>query len=518
MRRSLLSAIGVAAVVATTYATPSSAQTVALGGSSTQYSREALTGNPELTLRNDGPAGAGTTRDKVYVSYTADPDIAAMRTADFTFMLNGGATFATAPTALGLTVGSTADASARISQSFVSGGSAGSSSVTYRVSTVEALSDANTTFTFSVPKISNAASILRGPDVDTSPPALTMRVTVAPSSADALQTQKFPQFPPDGSAATVGVVTLATGHDLFSLTSITPAAGATSTAPVISLSDRTELTGAVSSGNVGTVRTISGFSGGASRDGAVIGRASLSYTENLRPPDATMNSIIPTSSDSLIVTVTGDFESGDILIFTPDTAYAESRVLTISGTTATITLGLDVLTTTPARRTFYYFPASGVIGQKAFSFAFSVRWQASNLATREIPAGSTRVQYAGISTMAHAYAIPNPGNADVGYLRIRCQTEQPCAVFFDCLDQGGGRLGEDGTLQEASIPGRSVRVYQSKTSLPEVLGVSGWTGRLSCNIMSASDVSVQLLVRSGSVGTLTNNTYVSGVDSNPPTP
>ena len=116
--------------------------------------------------------------------------------------------------------------------------------------------------------------------------------------------------------------------------------------------------------------------------------------------------------------------------------------------------------------------------------------------------------------MAYAYAVPNPRNADQGYLRLRCQTEQPCAVFFACMDQDGGMIG-DGTLKEVSVPGRSVEIYDTKTSLPEALDVSGWTGRLSCDIMSPSDISVQLLVRSGSTGTLTNNTYISGVAPNP---
>lgn len=512
MRRSLFSAIGTAAVVAATYATPSWAQTVALGGTPTQYAREALDGNPELTLRNDSG------RDKVNITYATAPGIVARRTADITFALNGGATFAAAPTALVLSEGGTTSStiSAKISQTFVSGSAAGSSSVTYRVSTVSGLSAANTVFQFSVPKLSNAASILRAPDSGGTAPALTMRVTITPSSDDVLQTSSWTQFPAEGSAATVGVVTLAQGADLVVLASITPAPGATSTAPVISLSDRTSLTAPVATGAVGTVRAISGFPGGASRNGAVIGKVTLSYTEFLRPPDGTTASLTPGASDNLIVTVRGDFEDGDILIFTPDTVYATSRIVSISagGGTATHTLSGSLLSTTARDRTFYYFPASGTIGQKAFSFTYSVRWQAANLQAREISAGTTRVQYAGIQTMAHAYAIPGPSNADQGNLRIRCQTEGPCAVFFDCLDQDGGRIG-DGSLQEISVPGRSVRFYQSKTSLPEVLGVPGWTGRLSCNIMSMSDISVQLLVRSGSTGTLTNNTYISGVAPNP---
>lgn len=523
MRKSLFSTICTAAIAVVTYVTPSLAQTAALGSNSpTRYAREALAGNPELTLRTDGTPLA---RNLVVINY-ATIDVAPMRTTDITFALNGGATFATAPTALVLAEGGTTSTtiSAKISQSFVSGSAAGSSSVTYRVSTVQALSLANTAFRFMIPKLSNAASILRGADSDsTTPPAITMRVTVTPSSADALQVRKFPQFPAESSAATVGVVTLATGHDLVSLASITPAAGATSTAPVISLSDRTSLTTADATGSVGSVREVSGFPGGTSRKAAIIGKIDLSFTEFLRGPDGTTGALAPGANDYLTVTVTGDFEDGDILIFSPDPSYREARELSISGRVATYRLGLDstsspaVITTTSRARSLYYFPASGTIEQKAFSIAFSLRWQASNLAARDISAGSTRVEFAGIGTMAFAYGIPNPGNADRGYLRLRCQSATPCSVFLSCLDQGGGRVG-DGTLQEVSVRGRSVAVYDSKTSLPEALGVTGWSGRLSCNVMSSSDLAVQLMVRSGSVGTLTNNTYISGVDQNPNLP
>lgn len=515
MRNSLFSAICVAAVAAITYATPSSAQTVALGSTSpTKFAREALAENPELTLRTD------SNRNKVRITYTfantGGVRVDDMRTADITFALQDGATFAAAPTALVLTEGTgNAAASNKISQRFVSGSEVGSSSVTYRVSTVMDLIQPNTIFEFTVPKLSNAASILRMPNANNMAPALRLKVTVAPSSADALEVNKFPQFPAENAAATVGVVTLATGHDAVILSAITPASGATSTAPVISLSDRTELSTPSTSGAVGTVRTITNFPGNASRNGIVLGRVSLAFEQYVRPPDAaTGASIVPTASDQLVVTVRGDFEDGDVLIFSPSTAYSAARALTISGGVATQMVPLNVLTTTATPRTFYYFPASGSIGQKSFSFMYSVRWQAATLEAREIPAGSTRVQYAGLQTMAYAYGIPNPRNADQGNLRIRCQTELPCAVFFDCTDHGGARLG-DGTLKEVTIPGRNLMMYTSNGSLPDVLDVSGWTGRLSCDIMSPSDVSVQLLVRSGSVGTLTNNTYISGLDPNP---
>ena len=40
----------------------------------------------------------------------------------------------------------------------------------------------------------------------------------------------------------------------------------------------------------------------------------------------------------------------------------------------------------------------------------------------------------------------------------------------------------------------------------EVLGVDAWDARLPCDVLSASEVSVQALVRSGD--SLINNTYI----------
>ena len=41
-----------------------------------------------------------------------------------------------------------------------------------------------------------------------------------------------------------------------------------------------------------------------------------------------------------------------------------------------------------------------------------------------------------------------------------------------------------------------------------MLGVDSWNGRLSCDILSSSSVSVQVLVRSND--SLINNTYIGG--------
>lgn len=510
MRRSLFSTIGIA-VVAIAYAVPSLAQTVTAVNLK-KFAKEALAGeNPELTFSDP----LAVTSVDIAMDLSGTSSIAAMRAADFTFTLGGGATFAEAPSGLVFYEGaSPAIQSGKISQSFVSGGSAGNSSVTYRVSVADTngLSDANSLFRFNVPKISNAASILRMPDSSSGRPTLTVTATITPSAADALQVNKFPAYPATGSAATP--VTIAEGHDAIRIAELTPAAGATSTASVININDRTMLDDAADNRKL---VALSGLpSGLTARSGIILGTISAPRTNDALKSDGTTE-VEATSSDKLVVTVTGNFGDGDALIFTTTTTYSQSAALSISGRVATGEFDLNTVDD-GGTYTLYYIPAAGEVTQKTFSIMYAVNWVAADIMDQTIPAGITRVQYEGLETMAHAYAIPNPDNADQGNLRIRCEASKgsTCAVFFECRDRDGVLVG-DGTLPEVAIPGQSLEKYQTKSSLPRLLGADNWEGRLSCNIMSTADISVQVLVRSGSVGTLTNNTYISGVDQNPVT-
>ena len=506
MRKSLFSAIGIAVVVIA-YAVPSLAQTTTANNVK-KFAREALVEeNPELTFSD--PV-AVTSVDITMDLSSANINMG--RSAAFTFTLSGGATFAEAPGRLVFSEGGTAQ-STKISQTFAAGsGSAGSSSVTYNISVTDPahLTDAASVFRFNVPKLSNAASILRMPDSSSGTnPTIKVTATITPSAADALQVNKFPLYPAVGSEATA--VTIAEGHDAIGLT-FTPAAGATSTASVIQISDRTMLDSTTNP----ALTAITGLPGALTgRSGIILGTAAAPRTNDTLKADGTTE-VEATSSDKFVVTVTGNFGDGDALIFTTGTAYSQSAALSISGRVATKEFDLSVVDS-GSTYTLYYIPASGVVQQNTFSMMYAVNWAAADIADRSLTAGSARVQYEGLRTMAHAYAIPNPSNADQGNLRIRCQESKgtTCAVFFECRDHDGVLVG-DGTLPEVAIPGQELELYQSKTSLPRILGVRGWEGRLSCNIMSTNDVSVQLLVRSGSVGTLTNNTYISGVDQNPP--
>ena len=105
-----------------------------------------------------------------------------------------------------------------------------------------------------------------------------------------------------------------------------------------------------------------------------------------------------------------------------------------------------------------------------------------------------------------AYAIPPVGATDLGNIRVKCETATSCPLYLECDDAGG-----DSWFQklEDDVPGRATLRLNS-AAIAGHLGISetGWEGRLSCNVMSTQDISVQVLTRSGDV--LVNNTYIDG--------
>ena len=157
--------------------------------------------------------------------------------------------------------------------------------------------------------------------------------------------------------------------------------------------------------------------------------------------------------------------------------------------------------------TVYYIPD----GETAMSAGdleatFSVEYDASSVVDPAAVKGSADLKYSGVEQMARAYAIPNPDHPDMGNVRIKCEEtgDSTCTVFLDCNEQDGmPRFGE---LGETIAAGATEHLNEA--AIGEVLGIDTWEGRLSCDVLSASDVSVQVLVRSGD--SLVNNTFVDG--------
>ena len=159
---------------------------------------------------------------------------------------------------------------------------------------------------------------------------------------------------------------------------------------------------------------------------------------------------------------------------------------------------------TPA--TVYYVPG-GEEDLKAgmLTATFNVEFDSTSSVNPGEEEASGMLIYDGVSEEARAYAIPNPARIDdVGNVRIRCEAGKACTVFLSCDGQDGtdyfGEVGE--------IEGGATMVLQSQ-GIADMLGADdGWMGRLSCDVLSSGDATVQVLVRSGASNVLVNNTYV----------
>ena len=127
------------------------------------------------------------------------------------------------------------------------------------------------------------------------------------------------------------------------------------------------------------------------------------------------------------------------------------------------------------------------------------------------PATATLTLHGIMDDSVKAYAIAPLTSTDVTNVRVKCESglAAGCNVFLECTDgMGMSTFGEGGAMIAA---GASVRWDQE--DIAEALGfgmMEGWEGRLSCEVLSTADISVQVLTRAA--GVLVNNTYVSSTE------
>ena len=153
-----------------------------------------------------------------------------------------------------------------------------------------------------------------------------------------------------------------------------------------------------------------------------------------------------------------------------------------------------------------YFIPDGETAMQSGSLkaTHTVEYDATSVVDPKAVPTSGMLVYSGVSMQARAYAIPNLMHSDDGNVRIKCEAsgDAKCTVFLDCNEQDGmARFGELGDTIAAGAT-----EHLTEEQIADVLGIDDWSGRLSCDVLSANDVSVQVLVRSGE--SLVNNTYV----------
>ena len=200
------------------------------------------------------------------------------------------------------------------------------------------------------------------------------------------------------------------------------------------------------------------------------------------------------------VTVTGMVRDSDTIFFSADAKMDDKEALTIKDGVATGTFRLGDGTA--------YFVPDGETPMSAgdLTASFAVEYDATSVVDPAAVSGGGNLVYAGVQMQARAYAIPNQVHSDEGNVRLTCGAsgDATCTVFLDCNEQDGmARFGE---LGDTIAAGATEHLIAAE--IAEVLGVDDWMGRLSCDVLSANDVSVQVLVRSE--GSLINNTYVDG--------
>lgn len=439
----------------------------------------------------------------------------AEKVVEITFSLQDGVLFGESVRPLAFSENGTVMQS-KITQADSTGGQRGDSSVTYVIKAEQRLEAASSVFTFTVPKLMNA-TILGGQAAGDRASLVKLTVTAQPRSGQFDTGDKFPTFPAAGTTDNnVNVRSLVRSVLAYPLT-VTPGEEQTVN---INIDDRAAFV--VPNTNV---ETVTGSALGASgRSALKIATLDINQVTGANQASGT-GSFTATSGDVVSITARGPFGTGDIIFLSRDTVLSTTGAsstrdvtLTLSGTTATSTIPLaDV--GDGNLRTLYLVPAAGrSLSRGLYRATFEANFSQGSMRDTTARAAGVRLEYSNLSVQGYAYAIPNPGAADIGNLRLRCESSGNCAVFLDCQDQSGTTIGG---FPELTIMPKATMVLNTKstttgTSLARALGVETWPGRLSCEILSNANIGVQILTRSD--GTLVNNTYVSGSEPAASTP
>ena len=226
---------------------------------------------------------------------------------------------------------------------------------------------------------------------------------------------------------------------------------------------------------------------------------------------------------SLNVTVEGDFRQGDEvwLDLDQDGEGSANEALTLDGSFMRGSFGLDTVVGNPdaavgangefdgehGLRTsaLKYSPnGSDPLRSGTLRSTFSVEMANEGAPRKPQQIGEFTMTYAGIEAERTVHGIAPLDSSEMSNLRIKCESSVPCTVYLECDDADGDTWFAQ--LEEPVANRETLRL--SSAALAQTLGMEdvGWSGRLSCAVLSERDVAVQVLARSENV--LTNQTYV----------
>lgn len=455
-------------------------------------------------------ATAGVQRPYVGLNVTGTNNITPGNVAEITFTLEG-ATFAQPATptnvdqrAAGCGGGVTSNG---IKSSVIGGGALGDNSVTFRVEVggaglAAAADPGGSAICFWVPDLNvTLATVMAGP-----PPVRGVNVTASAIKSTASTGTPFPaavngpDADTDMNSATPMVPGPITMKTIFQAMNVLNANLGTGGTGQVNIADRTKIA-------VGGTPDPSVTGAGAAM-GLSLGMLTVSLSQTpIWKLDGSgtisTDSLDPTLSGQIKVSVGGQFQSGDMVVagggptalkVAPSGGMAELMPPIEVGSKAIVYVpgGVDVLT--PGRF------ATGA------AYLFNDRRNNNAMIT---PMSTAEIKYLGIEIAGYAYGVVRGGGMESSYGRVTCESSAAgsCAIFVDCTDQDG--MNYFGAAPP--IPVGETAVWNSD-ALAGVLD-GGWeTGRGRCDIHSNGQVSVQHMVRSGQ-GLINNSTVVGrGLD------
>ena len=396
------------------------------------------------------------------------------------------------------------------------GGLKGDDFVSYRVtssaapgaSTVLSTSTVTNFFRFNVPDL-DTVSVANEEESDDRVVTITATVTPPAGSRFGAIANAFPKFPADSTVD--NEVTVAMIEPAYSV-AVTPASTSMDDhLGNINLDDPTLLTATSSSPLI----DVSGI-GDAVRKAVKISTVTVSAAAGNQSPATGTGDFSLGTTDRLRAAVTGNFAASDTLFLSTTTSgavtYDEDSDFTLAissdGTSAEGSRpfsGTGAISVGTAYAV-YFVPGGGQIRRGSIGSTYTIDIAAATGRDNSGSGKDLTLEYSGINFTNYAYAVPGPNSIDEGNLRIRCEGASACVVFFRCTDQQGMTIGD---FERQNISAGAIE-HISARELATMLGVDTWNGRLSCSLHSSSRVAVQLLVRSG--GTLTNNTFIGGLD------
>ena len=363
-------------------------------------------------------------------------------------------------------------------------------------------------FRFDVPNL-DTVSVANEEESDDRVVTITATITPPAGSRFGAIENSFPKFPTDSTVD--NEVTVARIEPAYSVT-VTPASTSMDDhLGNINLEDPTLLTATSSSPLI----DISGV-GDTVRKGVKISTVTVSAASGNQLTASGSGDFSLGTTDRLRAAVTGNFAASDILFLSTMTSgavtYDEDSDFTLAissdGTSAEGSRPFGgtgaIVSGTPYA--LYFVPGGGQIRRGAVGSTYTIDIAAATGRDNSGSGKDLTLEYSGINFTNYAYAIPGPDSIDQGNLRIRCEGASDCVVFFRCTDPQGMTVGD---FERQNISAGAVE-HISARELATLLGVDTWNGRVSCSLHSSSRVAVQVLVRSG--GTLTNNTFIGGLD------